>query len=331
MLLFNSYTHLFGDILDLKNWSQNETTPKISIVMASYNYEKYISESIESVLNQTVSNFELIIIDDASKDDSDEIIKKYAKRDARVFYLLHEVNKGLYETSNEGLSICRGEYIAFIDSDDIWEKNKLEKQLDILERNHSVDVVYTDASTIDEKSNPISIKFSQKYCAPTIMYVVLKLFGEFVHLFLPEMGAKRSGNIFASLLRSNWICKSSAIFRTRYLRNVRFRKELKLLNDWIFWLDLARENEFYYIPDSLTRYRVQQASISAISSTSAWNKDLDVTDKIRKYYYHLLPIQLKLRFIVFLKILHGSYWLLDFCNKDFKHPLFGIPPLNLKE
>jgi glycosyltransferase involved in cell wall biosynthesis len=318
-------------ILDLKSHLQNGKSPKISIVMASYNYEKYIAEAIESVLNQTVSNFELIIIDDASKDNSKEIIKEYAKKDDRVFYLLHEKNKGLYETSNEGLSLCRGEYIAFIDSDDIWEKNKLIKQLDIFEEKQSVEVIYTDAETVDEKSQPLFVRFSQKYCAPTIMYVVLKLFKEFFHFYLPELGANRSGNIFPYLLRSNWICKSSAIFRTKHLRNVRFRKDLKLLNDWIFWLDLASKYEFYYIPNSLTRYRIQQTSMTSVSASTAWDKDLNLVDKIRRYYFHLLPMHAKIRFIVFFKLLNGSYWLLNLCNKDFKHPLFGIPPLSLKK
>lgn len=92
----------------------------ISIITASYNYENYIKETIESVLNQTYTNWELIIVDDGSKDNSVEVIKSYCEKDSRIKLFQHEggVNKGLAETIKLGISKAQGEWIAFLESDD---------------------------------------------------------------------------------------------------------------------------------------------------------------------------------------------------------------------
>ncbi len=106
----------------------------VSIVMPSYNSEKYISESIESVINQTYKNWELLIVDDCSTDKSVLIIKKIMKCDARIKLIENNKNKGAAHTRNNGIRSSKGRYICFLDSDDLWNKDKLTKQVNFMKR-----------------------------------------------------------------------------------------------------------------------------------------------------------------------------------------------------
>lgn len=107
----------------------------ISVIMSAFNTEKYIGEAIESVLKQTYTNFEFIIIDDASTDNSLAIIRKYAKQDPRIVVIVNEVNLGISKSRNKGLAIARGEYIANMDSDDINMIDRFELQLNHFSNN----------------------------------------------------------------------------------------------------------------------------------------------------------------------------------------------------
>ena len=140
--------------------------PLISIVMPAYNAEKYIDKSIESVLNQTYRNIELIIINDCSKDKTEEIIEKYCKQDIRVRKYTNQINSGVSFSRNFGVEQANGEWIAFLDSDDmihpqlleaLYKEEKLQKQIDLLNReNMEPLLIYTGSSFIDENENPYS-------------------------------------------------------------------------------------------------------------------------------------------------------------------------------
>ena len=101
--------------------------PKVSVLMPAYNSEKYIAEAIESILNQTFSDFEFIIINDGSTDKTAEIVNGYARADKRIKFINNKKNQGLIAVLNQGLDLCRGEYIARMDSDDIAINDRLEK------------------------------------------------------------------------------------------------------------------------------------------------------------------------------------------------------------
>ena len=107
---------------------------KVSVIMPIYNVEKYLSESIESVLNQTYSNFELILVEDGSPDGCASIVDAYAKKDKRVIPI-HKKNAGVDAARNNGISLATGTYIAFIDSDDAYEKNYLALLVKAIEDN----------------------------------------------------------------------------------------------------------------------------------------------------------------------------------------------------
>lgn len=108
----------------------------VSIVMPSYNACHFIRESIESVLNQTYQDWELLITDDCSKDNSIEIVQSYVKKDSRIKLFVLDKNRGAAEARNNSIKEAKGKYIAFLDSDDIWQPSKLEQQISFMENNN---------------------------------------------------------------------------------------------------------------------------------------------------------------------------------------------------
>ena len=126
----------------------------ISIIMAAYNAEKTIGFAIESVLNQTYKNFELIIVNDCSKDDTKAIIESYAEKDGRIKLISNKENSGVSLTRLEALKKCSGEWIAILDSDDAWVPDKLERQIE-LQQIKNADLVFTGVKYIDSEGNNI--------------------------------------------------------------------------------------------------------------------------------------------------------------------------------
>ena len=136
--------------------------PLVSVMMTSYNHEGFIREAIESVLSQSFTDFELIIVDDASKDESRKIISELNEQDERIKSVFHESNNGIARTINDGIENSCGKYIAFIASDDMWTEDKLLKQLEILERNENL-IVWCNAEIIDSESFPTGKTSSEIY------------------------------------------------------------------------------------------------------------------------------------------------------------------------
>lgn len=116
-----------------RNMATSAMFPLVSIVMASYNSELTIRESIDSIINQSYENWELLITDDCSIDDTQEIVRNYASLDSRISFFVNDVNSGAGFSRNESIVRSKGKYIAFLDSDDIWLPCKLEKQVKFME------------------------------------------------------------------------------------------------------------------------------------------------------------------------------------------------------
>lgn len=135
---------------------------EVSIIMPVYNEEKYISKSIDSVLNQTFNDQELIIINDSSTDQTEKIIEKYAQKDKRISLINHRKNKKIAIASNTELKIAKGKYICFLDGDDMYLKNKLKFQVDYMEKHPEIDMLYGCAKIIGgEKSKTIFLNNSR--------------------------------------------------------------------------------------------------------------------------------------------------------------------------
>lgn len=228
--------------------------PLVSVIMPSYNHAKYIPEAIESVLGQTFPDFELIIIDDGSQDGSQQIIEDYKKKDERIRTVLHTENKGISETFNELIDIAKGKFLSPIASDDIWVRDKLEKQVKIMETDENL-IIWTEGEIIDSKSVSTNNKFTQKYNV-----------------------VKKNGCIFEELLGGNFVFGSSMMYKKEGLNDIRIDKKLKYLNDHKFFLDLAYKYQFYFISEPLTKYRVHGKN-SIVSDMEGWYKDFILIGK----------------------------------------------------
>lgn len=126
---------------------------KVSVVMPAYNAGQYIEQTIRSALNQTWTDFELIVVDDCSQDRTAEIVYRIAEEDPRIIPLKNIRNSGVSVSRNTGVSKARGEWIAFLDSDDLWREDKLEKQLAFLEAHPDAVLSYTASAFMDEEGH----------------------------------------------------------------------------------------------------------------------------------------------------------------------------------
>ncbi|WP_281216945.1 glycosyltransferase family 2 protein [Lysinibacillus capsici] len=126
--------------------------PLVSIITPSYNSTRFVTEMVQSVLEQTYTNFELIIVDDCSKDNSLDVLNAFSKQDQRIKVYSLEKNSGAAKARNFGIQVANGKYLAFLDSDDLWDPNKLALQVEFMERN-KYEFSFTNYRMIDEQGN----------------------------------------------------------------------------------------------------------------------------------------------------------------------------------
>ncbi|MGL6107515.1 glycosyltransferase family 2 protein [Romboutsia sp.] len=127
----------------------------VSIITPMYNSEKFIESTIKSVLSQTYQEWEMLIVDDCSTDSGPEIVNSYAKEDSRIKYIKIDSNKGVSHARNTALGNAKGRYIAFLDSDDIWHEEKLQKQISFMKKNEYI-ITFTAYELIDENSDKLN-------------------------------------------------------------------------------------------------------------------------------------------------------------------------------
>jgi len=204
-----------------------------SIITPSYNSARFIDIMIKSVLNQTYKNWELIIVDDCSRDSSIEIIESYAKQDSRIHLITLENNSGPAIARNIAIEKAQGKYIAFLDSDDIWISNKLEKQINFME------------------SKQISFSFSS--------YQIINEDGKYLKTFY----IKESKINYFDLLKTNSIGCLTAIYNQHTLGKI-YMPIIKKRQDYGLWLKILKKIDYAYgIQEPLAKYRIHKNSISA--------------------------------------------------------------------
>ena len=229
---------------------------KISIIMASYNYAHFIGEAIESVINQTYKNWELIIIDDASTDNSLEVIEEYVQKDSRIKLLINEKNLGLAGTLQKGIESATGNWIAFLESDDVFFQNSLEEKVKAI--NSGAGIIYTDLELFgDEKS---FCKY-WNYMKDMNKYLALPDNSIFINNF-KEIVAK-----------VNPIPTFSVVMvKKELLKKCNFNSICKASLDHYLWAQLAVETKVYYIHQKLTKWRLHGDSYINRSKNS-WLKE----------------------------------------------------------
>ncbi|MGK7872355.1 MAG: glycosyltransferase [Xenococcaceae cyanobacterium] len=208
--------------------------PLISVIIPAYNADKTIKHTIESVLNQTFADFELIIINDGSKDSTLEIISTFDDSRLKLFSY---PNAGANVSRNRGIAKAKGEYISFIDADDLWTPDKLELQLKALQENPQAAVAYSWTNCIDELGN-----FQRRGS-----YIVA------------------NGNVFSQLLLINFLENGSNPLITRpALETIRgFDESLQASQDFDLYLRLAYQYHFICVPKPQILYRVSGTSMSS--------------------------------------------------------------------
>lgn len=199
----------------------------VSIITPCYNGSKYVSETIESVLKQTYKNWEMLIVDDGSKDNSAEIISSYAKNDNRI-RLIQQPNGGSANARNHAIREAQGQYITLLDADDLWEPNFLEEQIQFLKEKNA-ELIYSSFIMIDENSK-----------------VILKPY------------RIKEKVTYKQMLVTDYIPTVSGFYDCSRIGKVYLHEELKsLLDDYAFWIDIIKETKIAYgNPKILARYRV---------------------------------------------------------------------------
>jgi len=204
----------------------------VDIILPNYNKAKFLDETIKSIINQSFKNFTLYIIDDFSNDNSLEIIKKYP--DNRIKLTALKENKGAYYCRNLGLEFAQSKYIAFIDADDYWDKNKLENQIRFMEK-FNCGFTYTDYI-------PFSFVRNNKKFRKKIIVKKEFNFKEFIH--------------------NTSIAMSTVIVQKSLIKNIRFEK-LKVCEDYLFKCEILRNNKAVKCDDALMYYCISKNSLQS--------------------------------------------------------------------
>ena len=233
----------------------------VSIITPSYNSEKFISQTMESVLSQTYQNWEMIIVDDKSPDDSNIIIEKYIKQDKRIKLIKLNKNSGPAVARNVAIKEAKGRYIAFLDADDVWYPNKLEKQIAFMKENNLA-FTYSAYEIIDEQDKSIG-----KFVPPSFITC-------------------------ESMLKTCSVGCLTAIYDTKKLGKI-FMPIIDKRQDYGLWLKILKKIKITKgLNEVLAKYRIRKNSVSSNKLKAAkyqWKiyRDVENLNLIKSIYYFL--------------------------------------------
>lgn len=183
--------------------------PKVSVIMPAYNVERFVEAAVRSVMEQTVTDWELLVLDDGSRDGTCAVVERLAAEDPRVRLIRNRQNMGVAKTRNRGFDLCAGQYIALLDSDDVWHGDKLEKQLALMEET-GADICYCSYAIVDDQGN----KVKGDYKVPSRVD-------------------------FNGLVKENVIGCSTVVLRRSVIEKHRFITDF-YHEDYVLWLELLR-------------------------------------------------------------------------------------------
>lgn len=204
--------------------------PLVSIIMSVYNAESLIDESLNSILNQTYSNLEIIVVDDCSTDSTTESLKKY--KDDRLTIIYNDINKGLTINLNTALLLCKGKYIARMDADDISDLKRIESQVDFLEKHPNIDILGTQITELNGRKFLALLPLSNSDIKASLCF-----YNPIAH---PTVMMRRSGNHF----------------------HLKYNEQVKKAQDYELWCRISSKSKFANLSKKLLRYRVHEGQIS---------------------------------------------------------------------
>ena len=242
----------------------------VSVLMPVYKGEAHLKEAINSILNQSFTNFEFVILNDASPDNSEKIILSY--NDPRIVYRKHEQNKGLIGALNSGLEICKGKYIARMDQDDIADLNRLQLQYDFMEKNPDYILLGTQSAIIDS-NDKLQNPTTDKEIRAKLVYTTA-----FVH---PTVMLRKS------MLDEN---------------NLRYNEQYKHAEDYGFWIDLAAYGKMANLPEIGLYYRKHEGQYTVVFNESMSK----MVEEIRSKYLKRNGVVLNKEDLILFEIVAGK-------------------------
>lgn len=215
--------------------------PKVSVLLSNYNGDKHLDESISSVLSQTYKDFEFIIVDDASTDSSRKVVENYHDKRIKKYYA--EKNRNIAYSLNLALSMASGEYIARIDSDDVWELNKLEIQVQYMENHSECGACFTKVNIIDEYSN-----------------IANDMYDEYFQLFNSAENKSQREWLRFFFYQGNCLCHPSVVIRRNVLEHVGGYYHLAYVpaEDYELWTRIVMKYPIHILEEKLVRYRWEE-------------------------------------------------------------------------
>ena len=231
--------------------------PVISVVICSYNRAAYLPKSINSVLSQSFKDFEIIIVDDASSDNTSEVVAEIAKKDARVKYFKNEQNLGISKSRNRGVSLSGGEYIAMLDSDDYWiDNNKLQKQLELLGTD-KIALVGTGIILVNENGEELK----------------------------KDIFNIDDSSIRSKILSKNQFAQSSILFiKSVFNECGGYDESLVVCEDLDLWLRFGQKYNFANLPEPMTAYLMHSSGISKQNRKKIVIATDRIIDKYKSFY-----------------------------------------------
>ena len=217
----------------------NNNKPKVSIVMSSYNHVRFIEKCIESVIHQTFQDWEFIIFDDCSTDNTYQIAKKYENKKIKVYKSPY--NRGMVQNNNEAIKLSKGQYVSHLNSDDFWDSAKLEKQVGFLDKNSTYGAVFTDINLINEKDKIISDTD----------------FASFRKKFVTE-SRDRFQWLHYWFYYGNCLCYTSSLIRKECFNKIGlYNPAYIVLLDFDMWIRICMAGyEIYVLQEKLTNFRL---------------------------------------------------------------------------
>lgn len=242
-------------------------TPTTSIIIPIYNMEQFLERCLDSIVNQTYTSLEIILVNDGSTDSSGDICDAYAHNDSRI-KVISQVNAGVSAARNAGLNVATGEYISFIDPDDYIEVNAYETLIPYL-NNNTIDILRFNASRKGEILN--RLPFEGEYAGKRFEQEVL----------LPMIGSEKFGGMF--ILGVLWI----HLFKREIIEknHIRFNKELRRCEDRLFTITcMLHADKMFFTDDILYHYQVNDESLSNRYDPIRWQQELLFMDDLKKEY-----------------------------------------------
>lgn len=245
--------------------------PTVSIIIPAYNCSDYIVETLNSIVSQTYADFECIVVDDGSTDDTLRLISTYT--DSRVKLISQKNSGGPSKPRNVGIAAAQGEIIFIFDSDDIMYPSKLQDCVTVFQQNKSVDFIFTDFSVINDHGKIINNSFVSGYSS----------FKRYLHAIDKFLYAVDMKMFYFEIIKANFIGTSSVCFRRSLIADsLLFDETLKSGDDILAWICLASKSQFAFLDKVLHSYRRREGSISTRNEETLLLNKIVVLNKIQK-------------------------------------------------